>query len=724
MITFDDISKPDFFACNCCHQPIPFLLAVVLHGIVLLFGQEHGYFGTVCPKCGKTILRKSSRKDSESLRTALNELGRAAGFHDELLWYYSVPHHFEEYMNIWDLPEGQRPIHSLLIPREEIERSPRGFANYIQDELKESENRMEAEYGGTLSGAYSTYFYGDMFLGPAMVVSYFEEDSIERLVEEENRSGRKQMPRYVFYDDLVDSVESFRWDHYTNWEFITWNKDQPGTEEEILNDYAGQRQFANNHDFLNVLCADLETMTKGSISLPSSIGLVMKKFPSTIQEQNLPKPEHFKKKGAEQKLRVKEKVNKLWEAFRKEEFQDQLSIFSQRFVLEYEEKSRQTTFSKKIVSDLSIKYLNDIYKSIKSPQEWNSIRRQAPEAELRAVQEVETRFLSFKRIISADPKINHLKIKMANPRLYQKRNQNYLLLGETGTGKELFAEAIHEAATKSANRTDKYLPLNCAGLPEHTIESELFGHKKGAFTDAKEDRIGAFEAVDGGTLFLDEIGELPYLLQAKLLRVTRKGEIQPAGVSKVEKVDVITIFATNRKLAEEVKQKTFREDLYYRINATTFEIPPLRERKGDIPLLMDHFIREFDREREENPKIEPLQVTEECMEQLIVYEWPGNVAEMENVVEHLIAEREAGDRRKIDSEELFKKVPGVKSRKDERATDQITKKLPGNQKVTDEQVRYWMEKTGGNKCESARKLGVKDKTILRHCKKMGIYLTR
>jgi two-component system response regulator AtoC len=204
-----------------------------------------------------------------------------------------------------------------------------------------------------------------------------------------------------------------------------------------------------------------------------------------------------------------------------------------------------------------------------------------------------------------------------------------LITGESGTGKELIAKAIHTSSNRSSA---PLVSINCGGIPQNLLESELFGYKKGAFTDALKDKPGRFEEADGGTLFLDEIGELPLPLQVKLLRVLQEEEITPLGGLGSQKVDVRIIAATARNLAEEVREGRFREDLFYRINVLPIHLPPLRERRGDIPLLVGYFIDLFNKKIGKN--IEGL--SSEAMPLLMGHPWPGNVRELENVIERAV----------------------------------------------------------------------------------------
>lgn len=204
-----------------------------------------------------------------------------------------------------------------------------------------------------------------------------------------------------------------------------------------------------------------------------------------------------------------------------------------------------------------------------------------------------------------------------------------LILGESGTGKELLARAVHNISKRSKRPLIK---INCATLPANLIESELFGHERGAFTGAMERKIGRFELADGGTIFLDEIGELPVELQAKLLRVLQEGEFERLGNPKTMKVNVRVIAATNRNLEEAIAKKEFREDLYYRLNVFQIISPPLRNRKEDIPLLVRHFVKKYESKMGREIK----NIPDKVIDALMLYDWPGNIRELENMIERAL----------------------------------------------------------------------------------------
>jgi transcriptional regulator with GAF, ATPase, and Fis domain len=268
------------------------------------------------------------------------------------------------------------------------------------------------------------------------------------------------------------------------------------------------------------------------------------------------------------------------------------------------------------------------------------------------------------------------------------------VFGETGTGKELVAEAIHKA---SSRRNGPFVPINCGALPENLVESELFGHVKGSFSGAIRDRKGRFELADNGTIFLDEVAELSKHMQAKLLRFLQDGKFERVGGEKTVSVNARVISATNKDLKKEMKKNRFRDDLYYRINVVPVHLPPLRERKSDIPLLADHFLKQAFRQYNRSPVI----FSNEAMALLMKYPWPGNIRELQNAVQY-----------------SFVKSNGIEITPDDLPMEidhsrLFVNKNGASRKLNVERVESALEKTGGNKAKAARLLKVGRATLYR-----------
>ncbi|XOF32155.1 MAG: nif-specific transcriptional activator NifA [Candidatus Electrothrix sp. YB6] len=297
-----------------------------------------------------------------------------------------------------------------------------------------------------------------------------------------------------------------------------------------------------------------------------------------------------------------------------------------------------------------------------------------------------------------------------------------LLLGESGTGKELAAQAIHEA---SPRRDNQFVKINCAALPENLLESELFGHEKGAFTGADGMRAGRFELADKGTLFLDEIGEMPLLLQAKLLRVLQEQQFERLGSNRTINVDVRIIAATNVSLEQAVAKGTFRNDLYYRLNVVPVVLPPLRDRKEDIPLLVDFFLKASNKRNEKN-----IRMTREFLDLMTEYNWPGNVRELQNLMERLVILSTGDMLRAEDLPEYFLYPAEQKQMEPEmpvftRAPAEPVKRKEvythrSLQDLEREQVEAALRRHGWVQARAARELGLTQRQIGYRIKKFNL----
>jgi len=287
-------------------------------------------------------------------------------------------------------------------------------------------------------------------------------------------------------------------------------------------------------------------------------------------------------------------------------------------------------------------------------------------------------------------------------------NATVLVTGETGTGKELVARALHE---RGRRRTGAFVAVNCAALPEPLLESELFGHVRGAFTDAHAARKGLFLQATGGTLFLDEIGELPLALQAKLLRALQTRKLRPVGGNDEVPFDVRLIVATNRDLESAVEEERFREDLFFRVNVIQVEMPALRVRGGDILLLAQHFVERYAAQAEKRV----VGLAPECAERLLAYVWPGNVRELENCIERAIALTRGET---IGVEDLPEKIRGFR-RSHVLVSSDDPSELPPLEEVERRYILRVMEAVGGNKTLAARVLGMGRKTLYRKLEQYG-----
>jgi len=286
-----------------------------------------------------------------------------------------------------------------------------------------------------------------------------------------------------------------------------------------------------------------------------------------------------------------------------------------------------------------------------------------------------------------------------------------LIEGESGTGKELIARALHK---NSARRDQPFVAVNCGAIPETLLESELFGHKKGSFTDATADKEGLFKAADGGTILLDEIGELPIKLQVKLLRVLQEREIRPVGATANEPVDVRVVAATLRDLEQDIEEGKFRQDLYFRLNVLRLKLPPLRERKEDIPLIVLNFIERYS----EKIGIESPEMEDSASEALLNYSWPGNIRELENSLERAII---MSDRVQIKAEDLPVEIleSEIENIPDFSNPDCLSLKenCEDLEKVL---ICSALKKTSGNRTHAAKLLEVSHRTLLYKLKKYEI----
>jgi len=308
------------------------------------------------------------------------------------------------------------------------------------------------------------------------------------------------------------------------------------------------------------------------------------------------------------------------------------------------------------------------------------------------------------RIIGESVPMKALRQQLA---LMAGTNGRVLIYGESGTGKELVAHAIHASSPRAG---EPFVEVNCAAIPEELIESEMFGHNKGSFTSAHETKIGKFQKADGGTLFLDEVGDMSLRTQAKVLRALEEQRFEPIGAAGPVKVDLRVVAATNKNLEEEIEHGNFREDLFYRLNVIPFAVPPLRDRREDIPLLADHFLREFTTAYGRKPK----ELTVEAYRVLAEYHWPGNVRELKNLIERIVI---LNPQVRIDA----RHIPLQAARKQpDRPLDRFGSLQEVREAAEREYILKKLEETNGNVTRTAELLGLERSNLYRKMKTLGI----
>ncbi|HWQ31467.1 MAG TPA: sigma-54 dependent transcriptional regulator [Blastocatellia bacterium] len=287
-----------------------------------------------------------------------------------------------------------------------------------------------------------------------------------------------------------------------------------------------------------------------------------------------------------------------------------------------------------------------------------------------------------------------------------------LIIGESGTGKELIARAIHQHSARAAG---PFVPVNCGALAETLLEAELFGHVKGSFTGAAADRRGLWEEAEGGTLFLDEIGETSQALQVKLLRALQEKEIRRVGAARTTKVDARVVAATNRELEQEVAAKNFREDLFYRLSVVTLRVPPLRDRRSDIPLLAERFLHHA----AENAGRGPLRFLEDTIKVLTAYDWPGNVRELESAVEYAALRARGSE---IAPEDLPPRLQSeeVRARAARSPLAALYDDLPTLEELESRYLRHVLEVVGGNRSRAAEVMRIDRRTLYRMAERFGL----
>lgn len=697
------------FLCEQCEETFPLLEVVAQHGIFFLFGKDDGYYGLVCPDCLHTNLKSANKESLESLKNWIfEEAGKLEGTDYTRLQYNSFPYHTDY------LPEISETL---------IDKQTKTFSGNTGT-VTEGEISGLYEDQSKRSRGYCSYHFKDLAIGPSIAVYWFNKEKIKELVKIENRTRLKVFPRYVFHDLLNAAIQNFCWKHHTGSNSIAQLDLSAYPEFELPNKQFSQ-SIVKNSEFL----------------------VILKHMPPDPNGLSISESE----RATGDSHRFMHMWDKISDGYDRNEIQKILSYYANKFIYQIYRSACRTDFSASDVSDVRNKYLRDLAakflnredqsdefselrgallefdpsledkafagltahqsrdKGLDIDDKWSSEKDSfEPVSEqeiipdhqkiLEKMRQFERRFSSLKKILTQNDDLMELKYRVAE---IAKLDTDVLILGETGTGKELFAKAIHQASSREGN----FVPVNCGGIPKDLFESELFGHKKGAYSGAFQDTVGAFEYANKGTLFLDEIGEMPLDLQAKILRAVEYRVINRIGNVKPIYLDIKIVFATNRDLKRDVGEGKFRKDLFFRIFSPGFRIIPLRERIEDIPLLVEHFIALFNEKF--GKKVES--VSPSLNSRFRNYVWEGNVRELMKVIE-------MGIINSMGATITEKEIPYFNDLCDTRQDINRDPDIPPATKISDDEINFWMKKLNQNKSQVARRLGVSYRTILRRTK--------
>lgn len=637
--------------------------------ILLFFGtKEHDLCGMLCPNCNKIFINIVNKEYNEYLLSYLASKNRAKPI------YYHTNDNLKS-ISICELDdslyldlENKTIIHDI--------ESPNAMSNEIFYSYKENCHILFSES-----------------------VNYILplEEIYER-IDKENRERKKVMPRYYVHDNNWINLQTLK-RRYLGIDSFYENIDVNHVAKRTTDEY----RIRLRHDFLNIVSDRFNHLLKH---------LYFCRF-DTIEALKLG---ILNKQDYKNLQTYRSKIKYLWSHSSDSDIVNMLDHLASSFLHDYNRLSSSidTTYAiiKKFIGEYSSHVLTHLNQVLKR----NLITKIIPVEVKQELEAIESEYPYFKVIVTQNYTMIQLKISLA--RIAMLANQpklDLLLLGEPGTGKELFARAIHQAS----GRKGEFVALNCAAIPPHLFESELFGHVKGAFTDATKDKKGATEQAKNGTLFLDEIGELLLEHQSKLLRCIEEREIRPVGMDRTKKIDVRFVFATNRDLMVMVSQGDFREDLYQRISGLDFRLPPLRERRDDIPILVKHFIQKYDTENDANETAGKIDIEHPALDFLCQYEWKTGVRELENCIRRaVIIILSEGTKRNIKIDDLELVDPRQNNIK-EYIKSKKRKNGKQNTKISNDDILYWMDKCNRNQSEVARKLGVSRKTIQRRLKSLS-----
>ena len=622
----------------------------------------------------------------------------------DLLGKLPVDHSDEEIFDIFDKLPADQSIEEIV---DSFVKLP---AAQLGEEIPDSfDSEGDLIYSRKL---YSSYPFGYKAFGPAIAIWWYRDEDIEKLASFESESGLRTFPRFRLYDCIYSDIDRFCWQERLHIDFIKGlNLDWEITH--ILSNPT-KTDLTKTFDFMHILdmphLQDIPAyITRECQIVGSSSG--WSKLPRQTEE--ITSDKSLTRKTAHDHEEISSVV---WANFTEGHVQDLLKKLSEMFIDEYIALSKRTDFTYKSVWNLKEKYLSDLNKAIKSRHKRKKLEQIANEHHRRRVREAEKCFPGVE-IISCDSEIDELKIWISKlSKVPTTDRKAFLLLGERGTGKGVFAKAFHEASGRKDK--GKFIKIDCGDREDTLFKSALFGHVRGAFTGADRNHNGALEEAKDGTIFIDEIGNLSMSLQAAMLGFLQDWRFQPLGATETKPIKAMVVLATNMDLEAEIENGNFRADLYDRINSFKYKIPPLRNRKNDIPILFHHFIKKHDEQRHKDPSLEEITATSDCINALKDFEWPGNVRQLEGLVAKIIMTRTMNeDRSPIDLSDL----PDWLS-SDSKSKDPVHSKLnellrPRKNKYNhlpkDDAILTQHKQDGMNGIAVAQMYGVRPETVYR-----------
>jgi transcriptional regulator with PAS, ATPase and Fis domain len=584
-------------------------------GFIFLFGEDEGYVGAYCPQCKKTILEKKDIYEVIKFKSSLL-------IYNSTITYPPTISHF-----------AYRSFPLSIFKPHEIGIKYKGSfisGDDKQSYISENDTIIIFRKPGYLFGPhmdeeefyrlhepieapinhYCTCEAFDKVLGSSYAIYGLDDESIKKLIDIENIYNVNILPRYVPFDKLTSDIDTFACPHESA---ISYNDGivDSALHKRILFLSILNIEIRNDVYLSKIAEDDLATWPKNFLRYYNNL------YSNNIALNNI-------KRG--------EISDKIWKNIRLERVQKLLDVLLDQFIKDYIDLILKRDYTYPDIWSLKESYLEKLYTAAQSNNQFRHIENEATLKQLARIEELEKKFPSLKKIVSKDYDVNKLKEELCKLCAIKMPNISLLLIGETGTGKELFAKAFHEASGCKG----EFVSVNCAAIAKTLFEAEMFGSKKGSYTNSNTDRKGFLEQADGGTLFLDEIGDLPFEHQPKLLRALEDKMIRPVGSEKQHKVDFNLVCATNKDLPRMAEEDTFRKDLYFRINTQIFIIPPLSKRIGDIQLLLDHLTLENKSSLSDKLCVSNISFSKESIKLLKNHKWIGNIRELNNMVKKLL----------------------------------------------------------------------------------------